>query len=211
MARRTRALDRDGQPDARRRVDRAAAGAEATAGEVRYDAATITFHWTTAALVAVQFVLSQAWPFVEGHPRHLMLLAHLAFGLLLSAVLVARIAWRFIGARRLPPASTGLTQIASRAVHYALYVLLAGSAVLGVMTRLTARDPLTVLGVVVPAPFGPYSEQAHETISSVHGWIGWAIVVLAAGHAAAALVHHFLLRDAVLQRMRWSRGMRGAG
>jgi cytochrome b561 len=170
----------------------------------RYDRITIAFHWITAALVLVQFVLSQAWPFVEGHPRHLMLLAHLALGLLLTAVLVARVLWRVIGSRRLPPATSGWTQLASRTVHYLLYALLAASAAFGIMVRLTAKDPLTVLGMVIEAPFGPYSQQANEAISSIHGWIGWAIVVVAGGHAVAALVHHFFLRDAVLERMRWT-------
>jgi cytochrome b561 len=35
----------------------------------------------------------------------------------------------------------------------------------------------------------------------LHELNGWAIVILAAGHAAAALFHHYVLRDPVLSRM----------
>ncbi|MBV8870203.1 MAG: cytochrome b/b6 domain-containing protein, partial [Acetobacteraceae bacterium] len=35
----------------------------------------------------------------------------------------------------------------------------------------------------------------------LHNWVGWTIIALAAGHAAAALFHHFALHDDVLWRM----------
>jgi len=34
-----------------------------------------------------------------------------------------------------------------------------------------------------------------------HEKIGWAIIIVALGHAAAALYHHFVLKDRVLRRM----------
>jgi len=46
----------------------------------------------------------------------------------------------------------------------------------------------------------PDRASAHQ-FEEIHNWIGWAIVVLSAGHAAAALVHHYVLKDQVLGRM----------
>ena len=40
----------------------------------------------------------------------------------------------------------------------------------------------------------------HE-LREIHNWIGWTIIVIAALHAAAALYHHYALRDRVLKRM----------
>jgi cytochrome b561 len=38
-------------------------------------------------------------------------------------------------------------------------------------------------------------------VGDIHNLNGWAIIILAAGHAAAALHHHYVLRDQVLSRM----------
>ena len=38
-------------------------------------------------------------------------------------------------------------------------------------------------------------------MAEAHNWVGWTIVILAGGHAAAALFHHFVLRDSLLWRM----------
>jgi cytochrome b561 len=40
-----------------------------------------------------------------------------------------------------------------------------------------------------------------HTITDVHQVVAWAIILLAALHALAALVHHYVLRDDVLARM----------
>jgi len=38
-------------------------------------------------------------------------------------------------------------------------------------------------------------------IASIHTWLGDAILWIAGVHAAAALYHHFVLRDRVLRSM----------
>ena len=40
----------------------------------------------------------------------------------------------------------------------------------------------------------------HE-LREIHGKVGWGIIILASGHAMAALYHHYGLRDRVLGRM----------
>jgi cytochrome b561 len=55
--------------------------------------------------------------------------------------------------------------------------------------------------VLIPhLPLVP-SEQAETFWHQLHGLLAYAAVLLAAGHAAAALRHHVLLRDDVLARM----------
>ena len=39
------------------------------------------------------------------------------------------------------------------------------------------------------------------TCARFHEWIGWAIIILALIHALAALYHHYVLKDRVLERM----------
>ena len=47
----------------------------------------------------------------------------------------------------------------------------------------------------------PESEFLHEALESAHSAGAWVIIVLLALHAGAALKHHFLDRDGVLNRM----------
>jgi cytochrome b561 len=55
--------------------------------------------------------------------------------------------------------------------------------------------------LLIPSPLTPVAHDTHEMLQTVHGWVGWAIVIIALGHAAAAFYHHFVLRDSVLVRM----------
>ncbi|WP_374200731.1 cytochrome b [Inquilinus sp. Marseille-Q2685] len=122
-------------------------------------------------------------------------------GLLLTAVLIARLLWRGSRGRRLPPANTGLQHLAAKAAHHALYLLLAAQVVLGFLFRWAQGEPFRFFGLFdVPAAFAPNPDLAHR-IGGLHDTVAWAIIVLAGLHAAAALIHHYALRDDVLRRM----------
>jgi cytochrome b561 len=50
--------------------------------------------------------------------------------------------------------------------------------------------------------------SAHELYEEAHELFAYALIVLVAVHVAAALYHHFVLRDAVLWRMLGSKPQR---
>jgi cytochrome b561 len=187
--------------------DRAARGVIAAtriaAGDdrTRYDRLTIALHWLTMLLVLVQFALAQLWGFAPRPTRHLMIVAHMSFGILLTLVLIIRIAWRLMPGHEIPPATSGWVDLASKAVHYLLYGLLAVEAVLGFVLRWSGNEAMSFFGLLIPPPFAPFSKPAHQLVGEAHEWIGWTIVIVAAGHALAALFHHYVLRDEVLRRM----------
>lgn len=179
----------------------AATRVAAGATRARYDNVAIGLHWLTVALVFANFALAQTW---EGFPRptrHLMVVAHMSFGILLAAAVVARVAWRLIPGHQVRSAVSGLTERAAAAVHWLLYLLLAVSAVLGFVLRWTEGEAMSFFGLQIPSPMATVSRPTHHLIGEAHEWVGWAIIVLAAGHAAAALYHHFIVRDSVLRRM----------
>ena len=60
---------------------------------------------------------------------------------------------------------------------------------------------MSFFGLLIPPPFAPMTRAEHHILMERHNQIGWAIIVIAAGHAAAALYHHYVLRDRVLVRM----------
>ena len=170
---------------------------------VRYDAVAMTLHWLTALLVVLLFGLAQVWSFFakETPHRELMIVTHMSFGILLTMVLVVRIVWRLTPGHQVQDATTGLVELASKVVHYLLYGLLIGQVVLGFVLRWSGNEAVIFFGLPIPPPFATFSKPAHELVGGAHNWIGWSIIILAGGHAAAALFHHFILRDDVLWRM----------
>ena len=56
---------------------------------------------------------------------------HVSFGILLTALIVARIIWRLIPGHQRPAIVSGWVKLASKGVHYLLYMLLVVQAGLG--------------------------------------------------------------------------------
>lgn len=176
---------------------RVAAGDDGTT----YDRFAITLHWLTALLVLAQFVLSQSWGWFPRPTRHGMIVAHMSFGILLAAVIVVRVVWRLIPGHQVSSLVVGWVNVASKAVHYLLYALLAAEAALGFVLRWSGGEAMSFFGLGIPPPFAPFSRPLHHDIGEWHEKVGWVIVIVALGHAAAALYHHYRLHDRVLARM----------
>ena len=170
-------------------------------GSKSHDVLTRSFHWTTAALVLILYSLYVIWEQLsKGDFKHILIVAHLSLGALLTIVLLGRLIWRSSSLSSRQAREPGLQGAAARVVHLTLYLLLIAQVLLGWNFRWAQGQPMSVFGILIPSPFG-YPAGARHTIAVSHYWIGTAIIVLAAVHASAALFHHFVLRDDVLRRM----------
>ncbi len=178
-------------------VTRVAAGDEGK----NYDNVAIALHWMAALLVVIQFALGQTWGWFPRPTRHLMVVTHMSFGIILALVVLARLLWRFVLRNHVRSLEQGLVRIASITVHYVLYALLATEAVLGFLSRWVGNEAMSFFGVQIPPPFTGSGERAADQLQDIHNWVGWAIIMLALGHALAALYHHYILKDGVLGRM----------
>jgi cytochrome b561 len=167
----------------------------------RYDGFAIALHWATALLVVLLFALAHTWGFADRPTRHTMIVAHMSLGILLTAIIVVRIAWRLMPGHQVSAANSGLVELASKAVHYLLYAMLAVQAVLGFVLRWSGNEAMSFFGLQIPPLIPQVSRDTNHFIGDVHNYIGWAIIVIAGAHAAAALLHHYALRDDVLWRM----------
>jgi cytochrome b561 len=166
-----------------------------------YDNVAITLHWLTALIVVIQFALGQSWGWFPRPTRHLMVVTHMSFGILLTLVVVLRVLWRFIPQHHVHSLETGLVRVASTIVHYVLYGLLVTEAVLGFLSRWEGNEAMSFFGLQIPPPFTGSGQKVAHQVQDIHNWVGWAIIILALGHALAALYHYYFLRDRVLGRM----------
>ena len=176
---------------------RIAAGDDGTS----YDQVSIWLHWATAVLVIANFALAQTWDWFAKPAKELMEDTHMSFGVLLPAVIVARLAWRFTPGHEVASLETGWVKAASKATHYLLYALLVAEAALGFTFRWGAGRPMEFFGAGIPPLIGEIARPMRHDLRELHEWIGWAIIALAAIHALAALYHHYVVKDRVLVRM----------
>ncbi|MDP9125062.1 MAG: cytochrome b/b6 domain-containing protein [Pseudomonadota bacterium] len=167
---------------------------------LRYDRRTLALHWLTAALVVALWLLGQTidW-FARGDPRAIARSAHIALGVVLALVLARRIWWRFGGGVHLPPTGAGVADRLATATHTLLYLLLVGTVLLGVANAWVRGDTLFLLWKI-PA-FDAGNTALRKSVEELHSWAANLLLIVAGLHAAAALLHHFVLKDGVLRRM----------
>ncbi|MCZ6721829.1 MAG: cytochrome b [Alphaproteobacteria bacterium] len=167
----------------------------------RYGIVAQGFHWLTLGLVAAMFAI--AW-YMTGLPlgpeKVKVYNLHKSIGVVIFTITLLRLAWRQLSP---PPPSgmNGLERFAARASHVLLYLLLLLQPSVGILHSWTANFPVVVFGLfTIPSLMAP-SEALKKIFAAIHYWQSWTILGLVALHASAALRHHFLLRNDVLQRM----------
>ncbi len=167
---------------------------------LRHDLTTIALHWITALLVAVLWVAGQTVDVFPNGPRRIDYRSlHIALGVALGVVLMARLGWRLTRGGMLPPLDDGILQAVARLTHWLLYVLLIAAVVFGVVNVWVRGDVIFNL-FRVPA-YDPGNRALMHLVGGWHALAANAVMIVAGAHAAATLFHHYILRDATLRRM----------
>jgi cytochrome b561 len=167
---------------------------------LRHDPTTIVLHWISAVLVAVLWTIGQTVDvFPNGPLRIDYRSVHIALGGTLGLVLLARLGWRLTRRATLPPIDHGLLLVIARVTHWLLYALLAITVGFGIANAWVRGDVIFNL-FQVPA-YDPGNRALIHMIGDRHALLANAVLIAAGVHAAAALFHHYILRDATLRRM----------
>lgn len=164
-------------------------------GRDRYDPVSQALHWATAALVLASFALA-LWPdLVEGSSA-----LHKSLGLALLFVVPLRLGWRLAAGRGgARPGSKGGAS-AAKAVHAVLYAMLLAVPVLGWLHLNSKGIGVSMFGLHLPALADADREFAPALLRAKR-WLSYSLLGAIGLHAAAALAHHYLLRDGVLASM----------
>lgn len=169
----------------------------------RYGSAMITMHWLMLLLLAAVYALMELREFYPSGsaPRELMKAWHYTVGLGVFVLTGIRLGIRL--GQPMPliePALVRWQHLLSKAVHGALYLLLLVMPVLGWLALSAEGETSLVNGLDLPALIGT-DKAAAEVLHEAHEIIGSLGYVLIGLHAAAALYHHYFLRDNTLTRM----------
>lgn len=174
------------------------------AASARYSRGAIAFHWIIALLIAGNF--AGAW-LAEDLPKAEqmeMMGYHKAFGLLVLALTIARIAWRLT--HQPPPLVETLKAweaALAKVLHALMYFLMLAIPLAGwgLHSAFSKGQAVSAFGLAVPAlPVGsdkPTVGMFHE----LHEVFATLMLVLFAVHVAAALKHHLVDKDGTMRRM----------
>ena len=170
----------------------------------RYSPPAQVFHWLTALFVIGAWTLGVVGDELPtGSIRHLGEFIHVIMGEVVVLLLVLRLIWR-VKTPAPPPEPTGFgapAALAAKLGHVALYGLLAAVPVVGLVTLFHGGEALSVFGVAdIPSPWPKNRELKHYS-KEIHEFLAHTLIVLALLHAAAALAHHYVLKDRTLTRM----------
>ncbi len=170
----------------------------------RYGIVAVALHWLTVAAVVAAWLLGtfhDALP--RGTVRSTGLFIHTSAGLAVIALLVLRIPWRWLD-RPPPRQATPLGAWVGRAAtltHLALYALLIATPVVGIVLQFALGRALPIFGIAeIASPW--VRDRAYAiAVKDVHETLANVLMAAAVIHAAAALAHHWILRDRTLSRM----------
>jgi len=174
----------------------------------RYHGLSIALHWLMLLLIAAVYAcIELKGNFPRGsEPRELLKQWHFALGMLVWALVWARLLARMLLSA--PPATVaaGWQNTLAAAMHLALYGLMIGLPLLGWLV-LSAADKTQVLSFTLPPLLAPNQALAGQ-LKEIHEWLGVAGYWLIGLHAAAVVLHHYVLRDDTLRRMLPGRQLR---
>ena len=166
-------------------------------------------HWTIAILIVLIGIVGLVIGELPRSPKYFWVYtAHKSLGLTVLALVLVRIGWRlYAGAPRPVPGTPRLQALLASATHGAIYLLILALPLSGwIYDSANALRPFRWFGLVeVPKLVAP-DEALAASAHGAHEWLFWLLMALVAGHAGAALYHHFIQRDATLARMlprRW--------
>ena len=163
-----------------------------------------SLHWLMAVLILGLLALGIYMHELPLSPQKLTLYSwHKWAGVTVFLLVWLRLAWR-VSHRppALPAAMSPPMRLAAHAGHAALYGLMVVIPLSGWLMS-SAKGFQTVWFGVLPIPdlvgrdkaLGDFLQEAHEALNLL-------LMLILGGHLAAALWHHFVLKDDTLRRMR---------
>ena len=121
--------------------------------------------------------------------------------MIVLALVLARLVWRMVDRAPAEPPMPAWMLLTARIVHWLLYALLVTAPITAILGAWLGGHAVTLAGIGQMGPFLSPSHDLGEALANLHGSLANAIVWIAGLHAAAALYHHFVLRDRVLVAM----------
>lgn len=169
----------------------------------RYSSLSISLHWLMLLLIAAVYACMELREFYPkgSDIRESLKMWHFMLGLSVFLLVLVRIFARVTGGTPpISPQPPKWQNLFAKVTHFGLYALMVGMPIGGWLILSASGKPIPFFGLELPALVGPNKAFAGQ-IKEIHetfGTIGYYLIGL---HAAAALFHHYFVKDDTLKRM----------
>ena len=177
-------------------------------GSAQYGSLSIALHWVMLLLlIAVYATIELRGMFPKGSdPREAMKAWHFMLGLAVFGLVWLRL---LIQATAGPvpaivPVQPRWQAASAKLMHALLYLFMIAMPILGWLVLSAEGKPIPFFGVNLPALIAENKESA-KSLQEIHETVGELGYWLIGLHAAAALFHHYVVRDNTLSRMLFAR------
>lgn len=168
---------------------------------VRYNGVARALHWVIALMIMFNLASGIGGEAIEDIWNPIPI--HKATGILILLLSLARIGWRLTWTMpEWPTTMSSAQRLIAKLTHLGFYALMLLVPLTGWIMSSAGKWPITMYGLFdwpkLPViKDSPLAEAAHEG----HEVLGFLLLGLVVLHVAAALHHHFVVKDNVLRRM----------
>lgn len=169
----------------------------------RWGAVAQFLHWLIVVLIIVQFTLALYADSLPVGSRKVGVLAnHKSFGITILALAIIRLTWRWLNPTPpLPPTLKPYERVLARVTHALLYVLLFVQPLTGWLMSSARGFPVSWFRFFQLPDLVPKNQALYHALVATHSTLAVVLVGVVTLHVAAALKHHFVLKDDTLRRM----------
>ena len=160
-------------------------------------------HWLIVALIIVQVILANWAENLPLGPKKIGVYAwHKSVGITILALAILRLLWRWTNPTPLLPSTLKpYERVLAGLTHFGLYLLLFAQPLTGWMMTSARGFPVSWFGFFQLPDFVSKNQSLYNGMKETHDILALALYAIVFLHVAAALKHHFLLKDDVLRRM----------
>lgn len=167
-----------------------------------YNVLARAIHWLSALVVIGMFAVG-LWMVDLSYYSEWYRTAphwHKSIGILLAALTLFRFVWKSVTPS---PKVEGKSYevIGAKLAHFAMYVILFALPISGYLISTEDGRGIDVFNWFTLPGLGALFEGQADMAGQIHFYAAWALILIAAVHAIAALKHHFINKDNTLRKM----------
>lgn len=170
----------------------------------KFGSLTKFLHWSIFILFVVNYYLVYRREYFpkDTNEKLQYLLLHKSLGICVLIIAFAMLLWRRVGTRPIMPSNMSHRERNfAKWTHILLYTAMFIMPISGILMSIFAGYAVSFFGLFdLPMLFAK-NEDIGTVFYQTHVLSSYFIIALVAVHASAALFHHFVRKDNVLQRM----------
>jgi cytochrome b561 len=168
---------------------------------LQYGTTAKVFHWLIAALLLIQYPIGWLMPDVHAGPPGTAMIFHVSFGITILVLITLRFIWRVIHPVTPESSLPRWQRLTAEGVHWLLYILVFATTLTGWVFA-SMRGWAISYFFLIPLPMlASKNPSGIQAIDGLHQAAEWALLIVIGIHAASAMVHVFIFRDRIMQRM----------